>query len=49
MRGDLRAEMIAFAEQERRSLCNLAAILPGVSFDQLKAFPERVIGFTPES
>jgi len=37
MRGDLRAEMIAFAEQERRSLGNLAAILLEWSFEQLKA------------
>jgi hypothetical protein len=37
MRGDLRAEMIAFAEQERGSLGNLAAILPEWSFEQLKA------------
>lgn len=37
MRGDLRAEMIAFAEQEKRSLGNLAAILLEWSFEQLKA------------
>jgi hypothetical protein len=37
MRGDLRAEIIAFAEQERRSLGNLAAILLEWSFGQLKA------------
>jgi len=37
MRGDLRAEMIAFAEQERRTLGNLAAILLEWSFEQLKA------------
>jgi hypothetical protein len=37
MRGDLRAEMIAFAEQERRSLGNLAAILLEWSFEQLNA------------
>jgi hypothetical protein len=36
MRGDLRAEMIAFAEQEKRSLCNLCAILLEWSFVQLK-------------
>ena len=35
--GDLRAEMIAFAEHERRSLGNLAAILLEWSFEQLKA------------
>jgi len=37
MRGDLRAEMIAFAEREKRSLGNLAAILLEWSFEQLKA------------
>jgi hypothetical protein len=37
MRGDLRAEMIALAEQEKRSLGNLAAILLEWSFEQLKA------------
>jgi hypothetical protein len=37
MRGDLRAEIIAFAEQERRSLGNLAAIFLEWSFEQLKA------------
>jgi hypothetical protein len=37
MRGDLRAEIIAFAEQERRSLGNLAAILLEWSFGELKA------------
>jgi hypothetical protein len=37
MRGDLRTEMIAFAEQEKRSLGNLAAILLEWSFEQLKA------------
>jgi hypothetical protein len=37
MRGDLRAEMIAFAEHERHSLGNLAAILLEWSFEQLKA------------
>ena len=37
MRGDLRTEMIAFAEQEKRSLGNLAAILLERSFEQLKA------------
>jgi len=37
MRGDLRAEMIAFAEREKRSLANLAAILLEWSFEQLKA------------
>jgi hypothetical protein len=40
-RGDLRAEMtaemIAFAEQEKRSLGTLAAILLEWSFEQLKA------------
>jgi hypothetical protein len=37
MRGDLRAEMIAFAEREKRSLGNLAAILLEWSFEQLNA------------
>jgi hypothetical protein len=37
MRGDLRAEMIALAEQEKRSLGNLAAILLEWNFKQLKA------------
>ena len=37
MRGDLRAEMIAFAEREKRSLGNLAAILLEWSFEQLRA------------
>lgn len=37
MRGDLRAEMIALAGQEKRSLGNLAAILLEWSFEQLKA------------
>jgi len=37
MRGDLRAEMIGFAEQEKRSPGNLAAILLEWSFEQLKA------------
>jgi hypothetical protein len=37
MRGDLQAEMIALAEQEKRSLGNLAAILLEWSFEQLKA------------
>jgi len=37
MRGELRAEMIAFAEQQKRSLGNLAAILLEWSFEQLKA------------
>jgi hypothetical protein len=37
MRGDLRTEMIAFAEQEKRSLGNLAAILLEWSFEQLNA------------
>jgi len=36
LRGDLRAEMIAFAAQEKRSLGNLAAILLEWSFEQLK-------------
>jgi hypothetical protein len=36
MRGNLRAEMIAFAEQEKRSLGNLCAILLEWSFVQLK-------------
>jgi hypothetical protein len=36
MRGDLRAEMIAFAEEEKRSLGNLCAILLEWSFGQLK-------------
>jgi hypothetical protein len=36
MRGDLRAEMIAFAEQEKRSLGGLAAILLEWSFELLK-------------
>jgi hypothetical protein len=35
MRGDLRAEMIAFAELEKRSLGNLCAILLEWSFVQL--------------
>jgi hypothetical protein len=37
MRGELRAEMIALAEQEKRSLGNLAAILLEWSFEQLRA------------
>ena len=37
MRRDLRTEMIAFAEQEKRSLGGLAAILLEWSFEQLKA------------
>ena len=37
MRNDLRTEMIAFAEQEKRSLGGLAAILLEWSFEQLKA------------
>jgi len=37
MRVDLRAEMIAFAEGEKRSLGNLGAILLEWSFEQLKA------------
>lgn len=37
MRGDLRAEMIAFAEQEKRSLGGLTAILLEWSFELLKA------------
>jgi hypothetical protein len=37
MRGDLREEMIAFAEREKRSPGNLAAILLEWSFEQLKA------------
>jgi len=36
MRGDLRAKMIAFAEQEKRSLGNQCAILLEWSFVQLK-------------
>jgi hypothetical protein len=36
MRGDLRAEIIAFAEQEKRSLGNLCPILLELSFVQLK-------------
>jgi hypothetical protein len=35
--ADLRAEMIAFVERERRSLGNLAVILLEWSFEQLKA------------
>jgi hypothetical protein len=37
MRNDLRTEMSAFAEQEKRSLGGLAAILLEWSFEQLKA------------
>jgi hypothetical protein len=37
VRGDLRTEVIQFAEQEKRSLDNLAAILLECSFEQLKA------------
>lgn len=37
VRGDLRTEVIQFAEQEKRSLGNLAAILLEWSFEQLKA------------
>lgn len=37
MRNDLRTEMLAFAEKEKRSLGGLAAILLEWSFDQLKA------------
>ena len=37
MRRDLRTEMIAFAEQEKRSLGSLAARLLEWSFEQLKA------------
>ena len=37
VRGDLRAEMIQFAETERRSLGNLGAILLEWSFERLKA------------
>lgn len=37
MRNDLRTEMIAFAEKEKRSLGGLAAILLEWSFEQLKA------------
>jgi hypothetical protein len=37
MRGSLRAEIIQFAEQEKRSLSSLAAILLEWSFEQLKA------------
>lgn len=37
IRGDLRTEMIAFAEREKRSLGGLAAILLEWSFEQLKA------------
>jgi len=37
LRRDLRAEMIMFAEQEKRSLGNLGAILLEWSFEQLKA------------
>ena len=37
MRGNLRTEMIQFAEQENRSLGGLAAILLEWSFEQLKA------------
>jgi len=46
MWGDLRAEMIALAEQEKRSLGNLAAILLEWSFEQLKAAGRttRVLG-----
>jgi hypothetical protein len=37
MRGDLRRQMIEFAEQEKRSLGSLAAILLEWSFEQLMA------------
>jgi hypothetical protein len=37
LRRDLRAEMIMFAELEKRSLGNLGAILLEWSFEQLKA------------
>lgn len=37
VRGDLRAEMIQFAESEKRSLGNLGAILLEWSFERLKA------------
>jgi len=37
LRRDLRAEMITLAEQEKRSLGNLGAILLEWSFEQLKA------------
>ena len=37
MRGDLRTEMISFAEREKRSLGNLAVIPLEWSFEQLKA------------
>ena len=37
MRNDLRTEMNAFAEREKRSLGGLAAILLEWSFEQLKA------------
>ena len=37
MRRDLRTEMTAFAEREKRSLGGLAAILLEWSFEQLKA------------
>jgi hypothetical protein len=37
MRGDLRTQMSAFSEQEKRSFGSLAAILLEWSFEQLKA------------
>lgn len=37
VREDLRAEMIQFAESEKRSLGNLGAILLEWSFERLKA------------
>jgi hypothetical protein len=37
MRGELRAQMMAFAEREKRSLGSLAALLVEWSFEQLKA------------
>jgi hypothetical protein len=36
MRGDLKTEMIAYAEREKRSLGSLAAILLEWSFERLK-------------
>ena len=37
MRGEVRAEIMAFAEREKRSMGNLIAILVEWSFEQLKA------------
>ena len=37
VRGDLRTEIIQFAERERRSLSSLAAILLEWSFERLKS------------